>query len=254
MKKMNLKHLAILAMATMSLASCEYDNYEAPSYEFKGQLVTEDGEKFLYDANKTLFKFYQSGFGKEDLGINMNVDNSGAFKQLLFEDYYELTLVNQTLPFEMPDFPSKGAGLGYERIPFSIGGNVAQNYVVRPYYKISGLKAELSANGKNIVATFNVQKMTNTEKEAPRIKTARLYLGTSTIIDSGTNCLRSQNVSASDPTSITVQIPLAFYRDKRYYVNNFRTYAYYRVSIELDGIPDYFLFSDIQKIEGLPLN
>ena len=249
---MKLKHI-IFAAAALCLTACEYDNYDAPSFEFKGQLVTDDGQPFLFDANRTLFKFYQSGFGKDDGGTNMTVDNDGSYNQLLFENRYELTLVNQSLPFEMPDFPAKTDGQGYERIPYNISSGVTQNFVVRPYYKISNLNAELSENGKNIVATFDVEKMTNTEKAAPKIKSARLYLGTSVIVDSGTSCLRSQNISNPDQTSIRVQIPLSFYRDKRYYVNNFRTYAYYRVSIELEGIPDYFLFSDIKKIEGLPV-
>lgn len=252
MRNMKFKHIA-MTFAWMALVSCEYDNYEAPSYEFKGQLMMGGGEPFLFDANKTLFKFYQSGFGKEDDGTNLNVDNNGNYKQLLFDDVYKLTLVNQALPFEMPDFPSKGAGLGYDSIPYRMTANVNQNFEVRPYYRLSNLKAELSANGKNIVATFEVTKMTNTEKEAPRIKTVRLYLGTGIIVDSGTACQRSTNVTDPDQTTFSVQIPLAFYRDKKYYINNFRTYAYYRVAVELEGIPDYYLFSGIQRIEGLPV-
>lgn len=253
MYKMKLKHMA-LSLVWIALLSCEYDNYEAPSYEFKGQLVMEDGAPFLFDANRALFKFYQSGYGKEDGGTDLSVYNDGSYKQLLFDKFYKLTLVNQALPFEMPDFPSRGAGLGYDSIPYQITSNVTQNFVVRPYYKISDLDAKLSENGKNIVATFQVTKMTDTAKEAPRIKTARLYLSTGVIVDSGIACLRSVNVTDRTQTAFSVQLPLSFYRDKKYYVNNFRTYAYYRVAIELEGIPDYYLFSEIKKIEGLPVD
>ena len=96
--------------------------------------------------------------------------------------------------------------------------------------------------------------MTDPDKETPHIKTARLYLSTGVIVDSGTTCLRSINVTDRTQTTFSVQIPLSFYRDKKYYVNNFRTYAYYRVAIELEGIPDYYLFSEIKKIEGLPVD
>ncbi len=236
-----------------ALASCEYDNYDAPSHEYKGALLC-DGKPFQYDANRSLFRFYQKGFGKEDSGTALSVSNDGTFSQLLFDDTYKLTLVNQTLPFEMPDFPSKGAGLGYDSIAYRITGNIVQNFEVHPYYKISGLSAALSENGRNIVATFNVEKMTNTEKEAPALKSAKLYLSTSRIVDSGTNCMRSVNVSSSENGGYEVSIPLAYYRDKKYYVNNFRTYAFYRVALELDGIPDYYLFSEIKKIEGLPVD
>lgn len=251
---MKLKYILSLSMLSiLTLVSCEYDNYEAPECEFKGQLVC-DGEPFQFDANRTIFKFYQTGFGKEDGGINMNILNDGSYKQLLFSgEDYKLTLVNQALPFEMPDFPSRGAGLGYDTIYYHMNGNVYQPFEVRPYYKLSNLSAKLSENGRNIEATFDVTKMANTEKEAPAIKTARIYLGTSAIVDSGIACLRSKTVTDPDATTLTVSIPLAYYRDKKYYINNFRTYAYYRVAIELEGIPDYYLFSDIQKIEGLPV-
>ena len=62
----------------LGFTACEFDNYDAPSYEFNGQLVTDDGQPFLFDANKTLFKFYQTGFGKDDPGMNMTVDNNGG--------------------------------------------------------------------------------------------------------------------------------------------------------------------------------
>ncbi len=249
---MKIKYFALaLALAGASLASCEYDNYDAPSVEFSGRLVTADGQPFLYDANRTLFKLYQTGFGKDDTGINMNVANDGTFKQLLFPDNeYELTLINQKLPFDMPDFPSLGDGQGYESIYYNITGNVTRDFVVEPYYEISGLQLALSENERNIEATFNVTKL---KDNAPDIVATKLYVSTSTIVDSGIACMRSRNVSDPTETVLTASIPLSYYRDKQYYINNFRTYAYCRVAIELDGIPDYFLFSEIQKIENLPV-
>lgn len=251
---MKLKYILLFTIVSiLTLSSCEYDNYDAPDSEFKGQLLC-DGKPFLADANRSIFKFFQSGFGKEDTGIDMHITNDGKFQQTLFSGQdYKLTLVNKPLPFELPDFPSKGFGLGYDSIRYHMNGGVIQNFEILPYYKITNLAAQLSENGKNIVATFDVVKMTNTEKEAPAIKSAKIYLGTSVIVDSGIACLRSTSVKDPEATTISVSIPLAYYRDKKYYVNNFRTYAYYRVAIELDGIPDYYLFSEIKKIEGLPV-
>lgn len=251
---MKLKYILLFAIISMlTLTSCEYDNYKAPDCEFKGQLMC-DGKPFLADGNRILFKFFQTGFGKVDGGMNMHLMNDGSFRQMLFPDQdYKLTLINKPLPYELPDFPSKGPGLGYDTLRYHMNGNVMQNFEVLPYYKISNLSAQLSEDGKNIVATFDVTKMTNTVKEAPNIKSAKIYLGTSVIVDSGNACMRSAAVKNQSAITLSVSIPLSMYRDKKYYINNFRTYAYYRVAIELVGVPDYFLFSETQKIEGLPV-
>ena len=249
---MKIKYFALaLALAGASLSSCEYDNYDAPSAEFSGRLVTADGEPFLYDNNRQLFVLYQSGFGKDDVGINMVVDNNGSFRQLLFTgNHYELTLINQALPFDMPDFPRMEDNTGYERIAYDITGNVQKDFVVEPYYEISDFQVNLSENERNIEATFNVTKL---KEDAPDIASTKIYVSTSSIVDSGISCMRSRNVSDPTSTAMRASIPLAYYRDKQYYINNFRTYAYVRVAVELDGIPNYFLFSDIKKIENLPV-
>lgn len=123
---------------------------------------------------------------------------------------------------------------------------------MRPYYKLSNLNAKLE-NG-NIVATFNVVKMTNTSKKAPRIKKTYIYLGTSKLVNGNNRCQKQGDPEYLDETSMETYIPLSEYRKKENYPNNFRTYAFYRVAVELEGIPDYFLFSDTKKIENLPLN
>lgn len=242
-------------LCLVGLSSCEYDNYEAPSRTFCGQLVTSDGQPFQYDSAKTLFQFYQSGYGKIDTGTGMRTDNNGYFTQLLFDAKYELTPVNRALPFEIEEFPAKpDADIRYDRIPFDITGNVTKNFVVHPYYKITNLNATL--DGKRIVATFDVTKMKDTTEPAPRIKRVTIYLGTSIHVNSNIKCQRLTQIKDAetpDFQTLSAAIPLAYYRDKAYYVNNFRTYAYYRVALELEGITDYYLMSEIKKIEDLPV-
>ncbi|WP_455584734.1 DUF3823 domain-containing protein [Bacteroides sp.] len=249
---MKIRNILLLACVTMGtvLASCEYDNYEAPSRLFSGQLKC-DGENFPYDSNRDLFRFLQSGFGKVDGGTGMRVDDDGHYQQLLFNDDYKLTLVNQQLPFEIPELGIFKAGIGYDSIAYHIQSDVVKDFEVKPFYKISNLNAELSGN--KIVATFDVTKMTNTVKEPPRIKRTYIYLSTSKLVNSNIKCQKLTLISATDPTTLQASIPLAEYRKKQYYPNNFRTYAFYRVAIELDGIPDYYLFSEVKKIENLPV-
>lgn len=253
MEKIILNKIARITVAALCLflTSCEYDNYDAPSYTFSGNLIC-DGENFPYDSNMGLLRVYQSGYGKVDGGgVGIRTDDNGHFQQLFFNADYKMTLVNESLPFELPDFPSLGQGKGYDSLSFHFDSDVSRDFEVRPYYKISNLNAELK-NG-NIVATFDVTKMTNTVKSAPAIVKTRIWLSTSTLVNSGISCTRSSDVEYLDDNTLQVYIPLSEYRRKEYYVNNFRTYAFYRVAIELEGMNRYFLFSKVGKIENLPV-
>lgn len=240
----------IAFLAATALTSCEYDNYEAPSHTYAGQLVC-DGENFPFDSNRTIFNFLQYGYGKVDGGTEMRITDEGQYRQLLFDADYKLTLVNKKLPFELPDFESLGDGLGYDSIHYSVQSDIKQNFTVIPYYKISGLQARLE--GENIVAGFTVAKTTGTSKPAPAIKKVYIYLSTGNIVNSWNKCQRSEEVHAAGSAPFTISIPLSMYREKQYYINNFRTYAYYRVAVELEGIPDYYLFSTIGRIDNLPV-
>lgn len=250
---MKIKSIISVMFITLGLtmSSCEYDNYDAPSYLFSGQLIC-DGENFPFDSNMSLLRVYQEGYGKVDAGgTGIRVNDEGHYQQLFFDAEYKLTLVNESLPFELPEFESLGQGKGFDSIPYYFNSNVTKDFEVRPYYKLKNLKAELK-NG-NIVATFNIEKMTNTLKAAPNIIRTRIYLSTSSLVNSGIKCMRSSDVEYLDDNTLQVYIPLSEYRKKEYYPNNFRTYAFYRVAIELEGMNKYFLFSTVQKIENLPV-
>ena len=120
--------------------------------------------------------------------------------------------------------------------------NISDNFFCFVEYK----------NG-NIVATFNIEKMTNTVKAAPKIVKTRIWLSTSSLVNSGIKCTRSSDVEYIDDTTLQVYIPLSEYRKKENFIDNYRTYAFYRVAIELEGMNEYFLFSTIKKIENLPV-
>lgn len=243
--------LTIMVIMTGSLfSSCEYDNYDAPSYTYSGKLIC-DGENFPFDSNRTIFNFVQNGYGKADGGTEMRINDEGCYKQLLFNADYKLTLVNKKMPFELPEFKSLGDGLGYDSIAYTIKSAVEKDFEVIPYYKITNVDASLV--GESIVSRFSISKVNGTVKPAPAIKKAYIYLSTGTIVNSWNKCQQSILIQDASQTSIEISIPLSMYREKQYYINNFRTYAYYRVAIELEGIPDYYLFSPVKRIDNLPV-
>ncbi|MCD8262595.1 MAG: DUF3823 domain-containing protein [Bacteroides sp.] len=105
-----------------------------------------------------------------------------------------------------------------------------------------------------MVATFRVTKVGKTTNPAPPIRKAYIYLNTGTLVNSWNACQQALEIEDNNINSIEISIPLSMYREKQYFINNFRSYAYYRVAIELEGIPDYYLFSPIRRIDNLPVN
>ena len=49
---------ATFVILGFTMTSCEYDNYDAPSYVFSGQLKC-DGENFPFDSNRGLLRVFQ---------------------------------------------------------------------------------------------------------------------------------------------------------------------------------------------------
>jgi len=250
-----MKKLVFLSIIlfTVFLSSCEYDNYDAPSITFKGNLVN-NGNKYLFDGNPSLglITLIQKGFGKVDVGTNVRIDENGAYSQLLFPGEYWLTLANNQYPFEFKDFKSLGVGLGYDSIPMKITSNTVREIEVTPYYRISDFVLTVSSG--NIVANFKVKKVTGTINAAPKVIRTRCFVSTSSIVNSST--LLSKSVIKSITDSANVSIPVSISSGsssyRQIYLNNHRDYAFCRVALELNGIPNYYIFSETLKIEGLP--
>jgi hypothetical protein len=236
------------------LQSCEYDNYEAPSISFTGKL-THDGQNFLYDGSsgRGLLVLHQKGFGKIDNGTGIRIDEEGNFSQLIFPGEYWLTLNNTRYPFELDDFHSLGAGLGYDSIYINVKSNQVLNLEVKPYYTISDFS--VAVEGTDIVMRCNVQKNEGTREVAPRVIFGRAYVSTSSKVNGGTTCTKSKRAIITDSGNIEIAIPIKANSLPNYrgsYTNNYRDYAFCRMAIELDGIAQYYLFSDIKKLEGIP--
>ena len=245
--------ISILILFATILTSCEYDNYDAPSIMFKGNL-TYNGEPFLYDgsSSRSVLSLVQKGYGKIDNGTTLRIDESGAFSQLIFPGDYWFTLSNNQYPFEFKKFKSLGTGLGYDSIQMNIKSNVKMDLEVLPYYTFKDFTAKVSDDSLNIEVNFKIEKVIGTSKDAPRIVRSRCFVSTSTKVNSSTLCSKQRIGGVTAGSNVKILVPIASsYRT--IYINNFRDYAYCRVSIELDGIPNYYLFSETLKVEGLPV-
>lgn len=246
-----MKKIVFLSMALLSiiLASCEYDNYEAPSLALSGNVVY-NGKNIQWDgrASRTILRVLQTGYGKVDGGTFIQVKDDGSFNQLLFHDEYWLTPNNNQFPFEFSQFNYK-SGVGYDSIYIDMKKDVQMDIEVTPYYELSDFSVSLA--GEDIVMRCNVSKVMDTKNPAPAIKNVRGYISTTNIVNSATTCAVVKAADVDGSASLEVSIPLTTYQNG--YVNNFRDYAFCRVAIELENIPNYYLFTGIKKIEGLPV-
>lgn len=230
--------------------SCEYDNYDAPSLSISGNL-TCNGKNMPFDGNagRGLLKVVQTGYGKVDGGTGIQVGTDGAFTQLLFPGEYWLTPYNNQYPFEFEQFENLGAGLGYDSIHIDLKKNLEMNIEVIPYYEIKDYTPSLQ--GTDMVMKFKVAKSTGTKKSAPAIKRVRFYVSTSNIVSTFTTCNVVKDINVAQDAELEISMPVTTYQNG--YVNNFRSYAFCRVAIELENIPNYYLFSEVKKLEGLPV-
>ena len=245
-----MKKIIFLSFAILSFlfTSCDYDNYDAPSLLLHGKL-TYNGDNFLYDGNpdRWLLRVYQTGFGKVDGGTNLRVDENGEYQQLLFaDDNYKLTPDNRQYPFEFKDF--KPRAVGYDSLTVKLRSNLEMNFEVTPYFTVNNFKTTLE--GTDIVMRFSIAKVSGTDKPTPKAIRALCYVNTAALVNSKTTAVEAQAISITDQGNIEMRMPVSTYRSK--YVNNYRTYAFCRVAVELENIPDFYLFSETQKIEGLP--
>lgn len=249
-----MKNIVYILLLGILLTSCEYDNWDEPESFFTGNL-TYNGAPFLYDGNPgaAMLRLYQDGFGKPDPGQVARINENGYFSQLFFSGEYKLTLENTPYPFVLDDFQSLGVGLGYDTMTVDLNTSLNMDFELTPYYTLSNVNAEIV--GTDIVATFDVTALEDgTFDSIPNVSRARFYLNTTPIVTGATGVQRSSKLATpfnSGTQQVSVSIAVSKYR--KMYVNNFKTYGWYRVALELEGIPNYFLFSEIIKLEGIPL-
>lgn len=246
-----MKKIIFLSIALLSIlfVSCEYDNYDAPSLSLNGNVVYK-GKSLQWDgsAARTILRVFQQGFGKVDGGTFIQVKDDGSFNQLLFNDEYWLTPYNNQFPFEFSQFKYK-SGVGYDSIYIDMKKDLKMDIEVTPYYELGNFTVSLQ--GENIVMKFSASKVAGTQNAVPAIKNVRAYISTTTLVNSATTCAVTKAVNTTEAGEFEISIPVANYQNG--YVNNFRDYAFCRVAIELENIPNYYLFTEVKKIEGLPV-
>lgn len=245
----------LTVLAACLFTACEYDNYDEPSIVFTGNIVY-NGQNVLYDGDpaKPLFRVIQTGYGKTDNGTAIQTSADGSFAHLLFPGRYYFTPQNNVYPFVFPEYPYLGESEGYPQTRLDLYEDFSMNVEAIPYYLISDFTAYFDAETQQIHMQCSVTPNTDERLNGvcPAITSVRGFVSTSTIVNSVTTCVKNSSGRwpAFSGTS-TQDIPIEDYHDA--YINNFRDYGYCRMAFELEGIPDYYLYTPVIKVEGLPV-
>lgn len=253
MKK--LKYIIAMLIALVGLASCEYDNYEGPQFQFRGNVFYGDSN-IVFDSNVNILKACQKGFGKTDGGQHIRISDEGTFSQLFFAGDYWLTLSNNQYPFIFPDFPSLGNGLGYDSVFVHIDSDKQMNFECIPYYVFDEITyTPLDENSTTLDVTFTFHRNNDPRlpEELPYVKRTFLYAGINPHVNTGTTLSKgSAPMKITTEKTVTIKLDLSKYRSSTYYPNNYRDYLYFRIGLQIDGSDGYYLLSKLIRVDNVP--
>lgn len=222
---MKLKFLMILtAAASVFLAGCGYDNFNAPESSLSGRVVY-DGKPIGVRNSGPQLELWQDGYAlRTKIPVYLNQD--GTFSATLFDGQYKLVRMGDSPWLQQAN----------DTIIVNVKGNTNIDVPVTPYFTITGDSFQKSGN--TISARFVVNKIVS----SANVEFVRLYLGKSILTDQVQRELRVDgNVGAlvfGQQTTIEGELP-----------DNLKNldYVYARVGVKSTASSEY-LYTAIQKI------
>jgi len=222
---MKLKFLMILtASASVFLAGCGYDNFNAPESSLSGRVVY-DGKSVGVRNSGPQLELWQDGYAlRTKIPVYLNQD--GTFSASLFDGQYKLVRMGDSPWLQQAS----------DTIIVNVKGNTSVDVPVTPYFTITGDSFQKSGN--KISARFVVNKIV----PSANVEFVRLYLGKSILTDQVQRELRVDgNVGAlvfGQQSIIEGELP-----------DNLKNldYVYARVGVKSTASSEY-LYTAIQKV------
>jgi hypothetical protein len=225
--------LGILAMATL-LVGCQEDNYTAPKSTLSGKLVYQ-GEPIGVEYNQVRFQLWQPGWGKLG-GLDVNVDQSGAYSSMLFNGDYKLAFLVGRGPFKtiVKDQTAK------DTIYIQLTGNKVMDIEVLPYYMIRN--ARFTSESRKVSGTASIDKIIN-DANARDIERISLYVNKTSIVSAANNIVVSnitgEEVAQMTAANLSVTVPA---------ISPNQNYVFARIGIKIRGVEDMIL-SPVTKVD-----
>ena len=143
---MKTKILFIVACVCFLLASCEYDNYDAPSAKLSGRVLYNDAPVGVR-TNGTQLELWQDGY-ELYTKIPVYIAQDGTFSASLFNGQYKLVRLSGA-PWE--DQPM-------DTIRIEVKGNTVVDVPVKPYFIIKN-ESYQKGTGNAITVKFTIDKV-----------------------------------------------------------------------------------------------
>jgi len=240
---MKLSFIILTGIICTILASCGYDNYDAPGSRFNGRLVYK-GEPINVSFSDVTFQLWEPGWQKK-AEINVTVDQDGSWSALLFNADYKLIIPSNQGPFRS----KPNAESGSDTILVNIVGNKVLDIEVEPYYMLHSLNYAVA--GAEVSGTFTVEQIIS-GANAKNIERVNLYVNKTRFVDFRSNVNKIFKPDEVDPSlldGISVvagsEITLKAIIDPP--VTPTQNYVFARIGLKIQGVED-MIFSPIVKV------
>ena len=204
-------------LAGLVFASCDKDNFEAPTSMLSGRVVYE-GEPLGLRSGGVQLELWQHGY---DLfsKIPVHVDQDGTFSARLFDGDYKLVLLRGNGPWAD----------NTDSLDVHVSGTASIDVPVDPYFVITD--HSFQQNGDQVTATVSIRQV-NTTRSLERVA---LYLGQTTIVDQNNSAASGQVLAAeitdvNQPITLTANIPASLAS---------KGYLFARIGVKANGVAEY---------------
>lgn len=167
---MKTRILLIVSFICFLFASCEYDNFDAPSATLSGRVVYE-GNPVGVRTTGTELELWQPGY-QLYTKIPIYVAQDGTFSASLFDGTYKLVRLGGA-PWE--------AQSG-DTLTIDVKGNTVVDVPVNPYFIIKNESFQKGADG-TIAVKFTIEKIV----ASATVESINLYLGKGILTDHNKN-------------------------------------------------------------------
>lgn len=216
--------ITLTATASLFLAGCAYDNFEAPESTLSGSLIYE-GNAVGVRNNGPRLELWQDGYALKSV-IPLYVNQDGKFSATLFDGQYKLVRRGDSPWLQQAT----------DTVIVNVKGNTVIDIPVTPYFTITNESFQKSSN--TITAQFTVNKVV----QSANIDVVRLFFGKTILLDhvqqtSGQNG-NTGSLVFGQSTSITGEIPDA--------LKNL-DYVFARIGVKSTSSSEY-IYTQVQKI------